>query len=256
MAPGAGHSRPRPSAGMPVVTREVEHTHKGAALRGLLALDDRRAGRRPAVIVFHAWAGRGEFECQKARSIAEMGFAGFAADLYGGARTGNSRDENAKLMKPFVSDRAFLAARLVAVLDAVKGLPEVDPGRVAAIGFCFGGLCALDLARSGADLRGVTSFHGLLGPPPAPAARTQKIRAKVLVLHGNDDPMAPPKDVAALEQELTQAGADWQVVVYGGTMHAFTNRQANDPGFGTVYNAAADCRSWQALVSFLGEALV
>ncbi len=236
---------------MAVVTRTIEHAHMGAALSGLLAYDDRRAGRRPAVIIFHAWAGRDEFECRKARAFAEMGYAGFAADLYGGARIGKTRVENAKLMSPFMSDRALLAARLVAVLDAVKRLPEVDPARVAAIGYCFGGLCALDLARTGSDLRGVACFHGLLGAPAEPSKK--KIRAEVLVLHGNDDPMAPPKDVAALGRELTEAGARWQIAIYGGTMHAFTNPEANDPAFGTVYSAIADRRSWRELLGFLEE---
>jgi dienelactone hydrolase len=131
--------------------------------------------------------------------------------------------------------------------------PEVDPRRIAAMGFCFGGLCVLDLARSGADLRGVVSFHGLLTPPEPHPQYT--ILAKVLVLHGFDDPMAPPEQVVALGLELTEAGADWQIHAYGNTLHAFTNPRANDPGFGTVYNETADRRSWRSLREFLAEVL-
>jgi dienelactone hydrolase len=154
-------------------------------------------------------------------------------------------------MQPFLEDRALLQRRMKLALETVRRLERVDKDRVAAIGFCFGGLCVLDLARTGADLRGVVSFHGLLKPP----GNTQgnKIQAKVLVLHGHDDPMVPVEDVVALERELTEAGADWQVHVYGHTMHAFTNPKANDPNFGTVYNPVADRRSWLAMQNFLEE---
>ena len=150
-----------------------------------------------------------------------------------------------------MSDRGKLQQRLHAALAAVKLLPWADNNKIAAIGFCFGGLCALDFARSGANLRGVVAFHGLFSPAanlPQPV-----ISAKVLVLHGHDDPMATPEQALALQTELTQAGADWQMHIYGNTMHAFTNPQANDPDFGTVYQPTADQRSWQAMCHFLTE---
>lgn len=145
----------------------------------------------------------------------------------------------------------MLQRRMEAALAAVKLMPWTDGGRIAAIGFCFGGLCALDLARSGADIKGVVSFHGLLGAPEH--TQNNRIKAKVLALHGHDDPMVPVEQVIAFEQEMTRAGADWQLHVYGNTMHAFTNPMANDPGFGTVYQKDADRRSWQSMKNFLEE---
>jgi dienelactone hydrolase len=138
-------------------------------------------------------------------------------------------------------------------LTAVKNQPAVDSRRVAAMGFCFGGLCVLDLARSGADLRGVASFHGLLKPNGLPPAG--KINARILIMHGYDDPMAPPEDVLAIAKEFTQAGADWQLHAYGHTAHAFTNPQANNPSVGMAYNDRADRRSWHTLIQFLEEVL-
>jgi dienelactone hydrolase len=204
-------------------------------------------------MISHAWSGRDDFVCGKARRLAELGYAAFALDMYGKGIIGSGPDENAKLMQPFMADRGHLQARMLAALASIKSLPEVDPNRVAAMGFCFGGLCALDLARTGADLRGIVSFHGLFLPPAG--VPTRPIRAKVLALQGYDDPMVPPEQVTALAQELTDAGADWQIHLYGKTVHAFTNPAANDPSFGTVYNATADERSWQSLRTFLDEVL-
>ena len=231
--------------------RLIEYEHDGALLEGFLAYDDALAGSRPAVMIAHAWAGRGEFECDKARGLAKLGYAGFAADAYGKGVFGKDREENANRMQVFLDDRAKLQSRLSASLAAMKAQPEADASQVAAMGFCFGGLCVLDLARSGADLKGVVSFHGLLGAPDGMTGAD--IKAKVLVLHGHDDPMAQVDAVVALEKELTAAGADWQIHVYGNTLHAFTNPAANDPDFGTVYDAAAERRSWQAMRNFLDE---
>lgn len=232
-------------------TRPVEYKHNGVVLEGMLAYDDSWQAPMPAVMISHAWAGRGEFEIDKAKAIAEEGYAGFALDLYGKGVLGNSKDENSKLMQPFLKDRAMLQSRLHAALDAIRAQKEVDPKRIAAMGFCFGGLCVLDLARTGADIMGVVSFHGLFHPPGNTAGK--KIKAKVLALHGMDDPMVPPEQVIALAKELTASGADWQIHAYGNTMHAFTNPEAKDPAFGTVYNEDADRRSWQALDNFLEE---
>lgn len=231
--------------------RLIEYEHDGALLEGFLAYDDAQAGSRPAVMIAHAWAGRGEFECDKARALAQLGYASFAADVYGKGVFGKDREENANRMQVFLDDRAKLQSRLTAALAVMKAQPEADESQVAAMGFCFGGLCVLDLARSGADLKGVVSFHGLLGAPDGMAGGN--IKAKVLVLHGHDDPMAQVDAVVALEKELTAGGADWQIHVYGNTLHAFTNPAANDPDFGTVYDATADRRSWQALRNFLDE---
>jgi dienelactone hydrolase len=238
---------------MSIQTRTIDYFHDGTLLEGLLAWDDAAGGPRPSVMVSHAWAGRDEFAINKARALAELGYVGFALDMYGKGVLGSGPEENARLMEPFMKDRELLQGRQAAALEALRRQPEVDAGRIAAIGFCFGGLCVLDLARRGADLRGVASFHGLLAPP----GNTQgnRILAKVLVLHGYDDPMGPPEQLSALANELTQAGADWQIHAYGGTVHAFTNPKANDPGFGTVYHEKADRRSWQSMRNFLAEVI-
>lgn len=236
---------------MAIVSNTVGYLDGDVALEGLFAYDDAIDGPRPLVLIHHAWGGRDGFVAEKAKCLAELGYLGFAADTYGRGVLGKTPEENAGLMQPFMADRAKLQQRLHAALAAAKLLPWADNGKIAAIGFCFGGLCALDLARSGADLRGVVSFHGLLVPPGN--ISNPQIKAKVLVLHGHDDPMAPPAQVQALQSELTRAGADWQVHSYGNTMHAFTNPVANNPGFGTVYQPLADRRSWQAMQNFLAE---
>lgn len=238
---------------MAIQTRTVDYPHSGTALEGFFAYDDRRAQPLPAVLISHAWRGRDEFVCEKAKSLAGLGYAAFALDMYGKGILGETTEENAKLMQPFIDDRGFLQSRMIAGLDALRGQPEVDGRRIAAMGFCFGGLCVLDLARTGADLRGVVSFHGLFVPPDNISG--VRIKAKVLALHGFDDPMVPPEQVVALGRELTAAGADWQIHAYGNTVHAFTNPVANDPDFGTVYSETADRRSWQSLKDFLAEVL-
>ncbi len=235
---------------MTIVTRTIDYRHEGTDLQGALAWDDATGGPRPGVLVSHAWAGRSDLEIDKARALAELGYAGFALDLYGKGVLGSGPDENAALMQPFLDNRNLLQNRMKHVLELVKKLDEVDKNKTAAIGFCFGGLCVLDLARSGADCRGVVSFHGLFMPPPPTG---QRIAAGVLALHGWDDPMATPDALVALGHELTAAGADWQVHAYGNTQHAFTNPNADDPAMGTVYDAAADRRSWRAMRNFLDE---
>lgn len=236
---------------MAIISNTVGYMDGDVQLEAFFAFDDALSGRRPAVLINHAWGGRDEFVAEKARKLAELGYVGFALDMYGKGILGSGPEENARLMQPFMADRALLQKRIQAALFAVRQLPWVDDSKIAAIGFCFGGLCVLDLARTGADIKGVVSFHGLLGAP----GNTQgnAIKAKVLALHGHDDPMVSPEQVLAFEQEMTEAGADWQVHAYGHTMHAFTNPVANDPAFGTVYQADADRRSWQAMQNFLAE---
>ncbi len=231
--------------------RYVEYEHDDRLLEGFLAYDDAINVVKPGVIIAPAWAGRSNFECDKARKLATNGYVGFACDLYGKGIMGKSVEENSALMKPFLDDRAMLQSCLVKILETLQTQTEVDESNIAAMGFCFGGLCALDLARIGADLRGVVSFHGLFGAPGN--TEGNKIKAKVLALHGHEDPMVPVEAVNDLQNELNAAGADWQIHVYGDTMHAFTNPVANDPSFGTVYSEKADKRSWQALLNFLEE---
>jgi len=230
----------------------IEYRDGDVVLEGFLCHDESRRGPLPAVLISHTWSGRDEFVERKARRLAYHGYATFALDMYGKGRRGSSPEENQVLMDPFMQDRALLSRRINAALSAVKALPQVDSRRVAAMGFCFGGLCALDLARSGAELRGTVSFHGLLKPSGLPAA---KILSKVLILHGYDDPLAPPQDVLAIAQELTQADVDWQLHAYGHTVHSFTNPAANNREMGMLYSAPAERRSWNALIQFLEEVL-
>ena len=236
---------------MTIRTKSIEYVDGDTRLEGFLAYDEKANRPLPAVLISHAWGGRDEFVCDKARDLAALGYAGFALDMYGKGVLGSGPDENAKLMQPFLNDRALLQQRITAALQTVHSLEQVDKIRIAAMGFCFGGLCVLDLARTGADILGVVSFHGLFKPPGN--TEGNNIKAKVLALHGNDDPMVPVDDVIALQQELTAAGADWQIHIYGNTLHAFTNPKANDPDFGTVYDRTADLRSWQSMKEFFFE---
>jgi len=208
-------------------------------------------GPRPAVLIAHNWAGQSTADNGSADRLAAMGYVGIAIDVYGKGVRGDLQGDNSALMGVWTADRAALRRRLLAAVTAAAADPRVDAGRIAFIGYCFGGLCALDVARSGDDrVKGVASFHGVYAPAGlAPAA----IAAKVLVLHGWDDPMTPPDATVALGHELTAAGADWQLHAYGNTMHAFTVPQANNPAGGIMYNPAADRRSWQALTNFLAE---
>lgn len=233
---------------MSVSTRNFDYAIDGRTFEGFVAAPEETPA--PAVLIAHAWKGRSEFEDDKAKALAELGYTGIAVDLFGKGNRGQSREECQALIAPFVEDRQFLQQRLAANIEVVKEQPETDVSKVGAIGFCFGGLCVLDIARMGADAAGVVSFHGLLG---APGNTVDKIKAKILVLHGWSDPMAPPTDVVALGGELTEAKADWQLHGYGNTMHAFTNPIADDPDFGTVYDAGAERRSWRAMKDFLKD---
>ena len=235
------------------IREQLLEYHEGQVLlEGFFCHDDSRPGPQPAVLISHAWGGRDEFVERKARRLAWHGYAAFALDMFGKGKRGTTNEECAALITPFMQDRALLARRIGAALQTLKGLPQIDSRRIAAMGFCFGGLCVLDLARGGADVRGVAAFHGLLKPSGLPA---RKIGAKVLIMHGYDDPMAPPEDVLAIAKELTAAGADWQLHAYGNTLHAFTHPQANAPADGLQYNEAADRRSWHSLMQFLEEVL-
>ncbi|TDJ05627.1 MAG: carboxymethylenebutenolidase [Deltaproteobacteria bacterium] len=219
---------------------------------GYMAHDESKGEKLPAVLVAPAWAGRDEVHMKMAETLAELGYVGFTLDMYGDAKTGSSNEENNELMTPFLENRELLKNRMVAALEKVKSLPNVDENKVAAIGFCFGGLCVLDLARSGADVAGVVSLHGLFVPPDL---SKNKITAKVLALHGNDDPMVSHEAVMGLSKEMTEAGVDWQIHMYGNTLHAFTNPNANSPELGIVYNETAKNRAFKSIENFLSEIL-
>jgi dienelactone hydrolase len=187
-----------------------------------------------------------------AHRVTQLGWAAFSADLYGAGVTGSTTEECQALMNPLVGDRARLRRMLLAVVDVVAGLPQTDAGRLAAIGFCFGGLCVLDLARAGGPVRSVASFHGLFTPPGLP---TLTPLPKIVAYHGWDDPMVPPQDVVAFGKEFTDAGADWRLEAFGGAMHAFMAEGADMPQMGIQYNAVVAGRAWKALDLFLQETL-
>lgn len=210
----------------------------------------RDSARRPGVILFPTVMGVSDLELGFARQLVHLGYTGFVADPFGKAFRGAPRDVMMEELKRLRNDRSSLRDRLLAILECVTLLDAVESDRIVAIGYCFGGQCALDLARSGADIAGVASFHGLLDPPGLPPG---PIKAKVLAFHGWDDPMAPPEAVVALGHELTAAGADWQVHCFGHVAHGFTNPGATGAVPGVVYNELAAERSWTALISFLEE---
>jgi len=234
---------------MTIRTRPIEHDGPGGPFEGVFVWDDAADGPRPGILVFPNVMGLKAFDVDKARALAELGYVAFAADVYGKGRRPTDRPSAVALMNEAGSDRRVLQGRLLAALAAIRAQPETDGTRIAAIGFCFGGKCVLDLARSGADVDAVASFHGVYDPPPF--ANAGRIGAKVLVLHGWEDPICPPDAMVALGWELTASGADWQIHAYGHTGHAFTAPDANGPGL--FYQPDADRRSWQAMRNLLEE---
>ncbi len=213
---------------------------------------DGSGSARPTVLIIPTVMGVQPLEIGFAERLAGLGYNSLVADLFGRRFTpGVDRDAAFAAMGELRSDRAALRARLLAVLDHCRGLAQVDGNRIAVIGYCFGGQCALDVARAGADVAGVASFHGLFDPCGLPAER---IRAKVAAYHGWNDPMVPPEAVVALGNELTEAGADWQIHAYGHVGHGFTNPKAHEIGIeGVAYDEAAERRSWASLKNFLAE---
>lgn len=244
-------STPTPSR---LHTEFLDYAEGETICQAYVAHDATGDSKRPCILVAHAWDGQNGSIRAIADQLAQLGYLAFALDVYGKGVRGGETEDNSRLMAPFLADRGLLRRRLLAGLEAAKRHPRVDPDRIAAMGYCFGGLCVLDLARSAAPgLKGVVSFHGVLQPPNlGPQA---PIQAKVLVLHGWDDPMAPPPEVLALTRELTEAQADWQLHAYGHAMHAFTFPGAANPQAGLLYNAAAARRSWQAMRGFMEEVL-
>ncbi len=229
----------------------VEYKHDDVVLEAYVVTPDENK-KLPTILLLHAWKGRDELMLKAAEEWANKGYVGIALDTYGKGKLGGTKEENAALMKPFMDDRAFLAKRLFAGVEMAKKLPSVNANKMLALGFCFGGLCALDLWRHGAELSGVISVHGLLGAPEV-NPKKYRIETKVLALGGYNDPIVTPDQVQAFEKELDHSKADWQLVTYGNTVHAFTNPEANDKAFGTVYNPVAAKRASQAIDLFVGE---
>jgi dienelactone hydrolase len=240
---------------MPIQTHDIDYRSEAANLRGYLAFDDKATGRRPGVLVFHEGLGLGDFVMARARMLAELGYVALAADMFGDRRQARNLQEVAKLVGELRNQPETLRARGRAALATLAALPQVDANRLAAIGFCFGGSVVLELAREGADLKAVVSFHGVL-TTRTPAA-SGKVKASVLVLTGADDPLAPPEQVKAFEDEMRAAEVrDWQVISYGNTLHGFTNPAADGSMMRTaLYSAQADRRSWASMRGLFDEVL-
>jgi dienelactone hydrolase len=232
-------------------TETVEYKQGDTTLESFLAYDDSISGKRPAVLVVHQWLGLTDYEKHRATMLAQLGYVAFCADIYGKDNRPKNVQEAGALAGKYKSDRQLLRARVNAGLDELEKNELVDTTRVAAIGYCFGGTTVIELARSGAELNGVVSFHGGLDSPTP--ADGKNIKCKVLALAGADDPFQKPEDLTAFESEMRDSKVDWQIVFYGGAVHAFT--QPN-PGFvnpGAKYNEKADKRSWQAMKDFFAE---
>jgi dienelactone hydrolase len=234
-----------------IKTEAIEYKQGNTTLEGFQAYDNSVAGKRPAVLIVHQWKGLGDYEKKRAEMLAKLGYNVFAADIYGkGIRPSSPKDAGA-LAGKYKSDRALLRERVKAGLDALTKSELTDAKHVAAIGYCFGGTTALELARSGANISGVVSFHGgLSSPNPADA---KNIKCKVLVLHGADDPNVNP-EVPGFQDEMRKAKVDWQFVAYGNAVHSFTDWNAgSDNSKGAAYNEKADKRSWEAMKEFFAE---
>jgi dienelactone hydrolase len=236
-------------------THDIDYHSDTASLRGYLAFDESVSVRRPGVLVFHEGLGLGDFAMARARMLAELGYVAFAADMYGDRRQARNLQEVAHLVGEMRNDPQMLRDRGHAALEALSALPQVDATRLAAVGFCFGGTVVLELARGGADLKAVVSFHGVLATKMPAAAG--KVKASVLVCTGADDPLAPPEQVRAFEDEMRAAKVkDWQVISYGNTLHGFTNPAADGSMLRTaLYNAQADRRSWASMRGLFDEVL-
>ena len=235
-----------------VKTQAVPYKHGDVELQGYLAYDDSVKGKRPGVLVVHEWYGLNDYAKSRAEQLARMGYVAFALDMYGKGVMAKSREEAAEMSGKVKADRPMMQARAKAGLEVLKSQKQVDPKKVAAIGYCFGGTTVLELARSGADLAGVVSFHGGLDTPsPAPAG---KIKCKVLVCHGADDPFITDEHLLAFRNEMQTGKVDWTLIAYGNSVHGFTNPgNANVNAKGVGYNEDADRRSWADMRQFFGE---
>jgi dienelactone hydrolase len=235
-----------------VRTEVVEYKHGGAVLEGFAAWDDALPGKRPGVLVIHEWMGLNDFAKQQATRLAELGYVAFAADIYGKGIRPATVEEAGKTSGFYKNDRQLLRGRGLAGLKALQRMKSVDDARLAVIGFCFGGTAALELARAGAPLKGVVTFHGGLSTPTPEDA--VNIRAKVLALHGADDPYVTQEEVAGFIDEMKKGKVDWQLVQYSGAVHGFTNpTNGTDPKKGAAYNEKAAARAWKAMTVFFDE---
>ena len=239
-----------------LVERKVEYKEGDTVLEGFHVYDDAKSGKRPAVLVIHQWTGLSNYEMRRARMLAELGYNVFAADIYGKGVRPPAPEPAGEEAGKYKGDRALYRARLMAGLKILQKDERTEPSKIAAIGYCFGGTGVLELARAGAPVKGVVSFHGGLAAADGFTAKAGTSMPKILALHGAADPYVPAAEVAAFEKEMTAAGADWKLIPYEGAVHAFTQPQAgDDPSKGAAYSAAADRRSWEAMKVFFTEIL-
>ncbi|MGE0487388.1 MAG: dienelactone hydrolase family protein [Gammaproteobacteria bacterium] len=232
----------------------VDYRDGDLALQGALYYDDARSGPRPGVLVIHEWWGLNDYARERARQLAELGYVAFAVDMYGAGKVTEHPKQAGEWAGVVTANVAAWRQRALAALAVLRGQSVVDPTRLGAIGYCFGGASVLQLAYSGADLRGVVSFHGSL--PPVDAAEVGGIRASILVEHGGGDSFVSAERVAAFETALADSPVDWRLTVHGGARHGFTNPHAGEYGLeGLAYDARADRRSWEAMRAFLAEVL-
>jgi dienelactone hydrolase len=232
-------------------TETIEYKDGETTLEGHLAYDTALTGKRPAVLIVHQWKGITDGEKKRAEMLAKLGYVAFCVDIYGkGVRPKTAQEAGAQAGK-YKSDRALLRQRVSAGLAWLRQHERVDTKRIAAIGYCFGGTTVLELARSGANVAGVLSFHGGLDSPKPEDGKN--IKCRVLALHGADDPFVPEQDLTAFEKELRDAGVDWQLIKYGGAVHSFTDWDADGSMKGAKYDARADARSWENMRQFFAE---
>jgi dienelactone hydrolase len=220
--------------------------------------EEKSIQQRPAIVIAHAWMGQDDFARGKAEALAELGYIGFAADLYGEGKCASNAEDAQKLMFPLFEDRHLLQNRIRSAFDHVLKNPAVERDKIGGIGFCFGGLTIIELMRSGAPVKGVVSFHGVLGNKLGPVqAKTVPIASGIsgslLVLHGANDPLVSSQDIADFQREMTEAQVDWQMNIYGHTSHAFTNPEAHDTQNGLIYQPRSSERAWWAMIHFFSE---
>jgi dienelactone hydrolase len=233
-------------------TESIEYRDGDVTLKGYLAFDDQTSQKRPGILVMPEAFGLGAHAKERANRLAALGYVALAADPYGNGLEVTDLQEAIKHASALREDPAKFRQRARVALDKLASLPQVDASQLAMIGYCMGGTFSLELARDGAPLKGVISFHGGL-ETQRPAVAGQ-VKAKVLVCHGADDPFVPPAQVNAFAEEMTKAGADWQIISYGGTVHSFTNPNAGSVGMpGIAYNKQTDERSWKAMRTFFDE---
>lgn len=236
-----------------IVGKTVEYSAQGVVMKGYLAYNESIKGKRPGVMVVHEWWGINDYERKRARMLAELGYTALAVDMYGEGKVASHPDDAGRFASELMKNFDVAKTRFMAAMDFLKQQETIDPTRIAAIGYCFGGGVVLNMAREGVDLKGVASFHG--GLTPVKPAQPGSVKTKILVLNGGADKFTTPEQIKAFKEEMKAAGADFKFISYPGAMHSFTNPEADVWGkkfnLPVAYNANADKKSWDELKKFL-----